>query len=395
MNDITLRPRWVFLCVFSLFGTQGLFVPLLLKNKFGLTDTQIGFVLGSSVGLYIFSGIVLSQAFDNQQNFGRKILLATCGILQCLLFCGLYYFTNLEFYSILLVLTFHQGIISGINAPVDGYCLEYLKSHNIRTSYGNERLFGSFGWAGVHLLLGVLLDNYGIDSIFLVMIGVTLVFVSMIPFMNSNKSVSDVESCVIMDKSMGLMKIVGNNKLFLFVLYVFSFGSSISVNLLFLYLEKSLKTTNVLKGVFIVINTLSEIPIFYYSSQIISRFGAERVLFVACLSFSIRTFIYALLESDNSWIILFLSPLQGISFACSKISIVEKMSKFLEDSGVDKMESYGQTVVNNVKSLGFVTGLVMGGYLFDSIGYDYTFIGISCINLLFSTFLYFSSPYQA
>ena len=153
---------------------------------------------------------------------------------------------------------------------------------------------------------------------------------------------------------------------FLFSAITLCMGTSIVESLIFLYFEQDLGGSNTVCGVTVVVTVLFEIPLFYYAPRLLQRYGPQTLQQVACVAYIVRVVGYTFIPEGYILLVLFLEPLHGITYACSKTSAVEFAARLTHQD--DGHESSAQGFVSLLLGLGTVVGLVGGGYIEDRYG---------------------------
>jgi len=115
-----------------------------------------------------------------------------------------------------------------------------------------------------------------------------------------------------------------------------------------------------LMGLSIVLNIVTEVPIFQYSGQLITRLGARGVIYVGAAAHVLRLAGYAVAWSP--WSVLIVEPLHGVTFALVWSNLAT-IGAAISPAG---LEATTQGVLNGVfNGLGGVTGMLAGGVLYD------------------------------
>jgi MFS family permease len=112
----------------------------------------------------------------------------------------------------------------------------------------------------------------------------------------------------------------------------------------------------------VAVTVSMEIPIFYFSEQILNRFSPFTLLVVAHVAYAVRVFGYTLITA--SWQVLLLEPLHGVTYACYAMSSVTILARFAPAN----LQSSTQGVKSVAGRLGSLTGSIFGGWVMQKYG---------------------------
>ncbi|GAB5355164.1 hypothetical protein AAMO2058_000182600 [Amorphochlora amoebiformis] len=166
-----MRPRWLYFTMFVIFSSVGRFMGVFLSDR-GLTNAEIGWVLGTRSVVIIFCGPLFSGLADYLQSEKK--------VLSCLVPL------SAAFYSLFWVVITPQGpftshgsrlgvcwgiytltavFLTPVSPIVDGLTLKWLSSVGSSSAsgdmYGRERVWGAISWAIANLTLGIIMDYTG------------------------------------------------------------------------------------------------------------------------------------------------------------------------------------------------------------------------------------------
>jgi PPP family 3-phenylpropionic acid transporter len=112
----------------------------------------------------------------------------------------------------------------------------------------------------------------------------------------------------------GVGQLLSNRRWLLFLFIVFLNGSGISIltNFLFLYMNE-LGIEKTVMGLGLTIATVSELPVLFYSGQMLRRLGARGLLIISLAAYVIRAFGYSVVHAPLP--VLALQFLHGLTFA--------------------------------------------------------------------------------
>ncbi|KAJ1628052.1 major facilitator superfamily domain-containing protein [Pavlovales sp. CCMP2436] len=113
---------------------------------------------------------------------------------------------------------------------------------------------------------------------------------------------------------------------FFALMVVFGAGTSLVEGLIFLYWAQALDASAVLCGVSVLVTVSFEIPLFIASRALVSRYSPRALLAVACLAYSSRVAVYALLPRGQGWLLLAVEPLHGVTYSLGALGAVHYVS---------------------------------------------------------------------
>ena len=141
--------------------------------------------------------------------------------------------------------------------------------------------------------------------------------------------------------------------------FTLKMGRTVVENLIFIFFE-SLGASNTLCGLTVLVTVVFEIPFFYYAPIFLERFGPETLQEVACMAYIVRVVGYTLIPEKHIYLVLFLEPLHGVTYACSKTSSVE----FARRLAPEGYEASAQGILFLFLGIGSFCGLALGAFLY-------------------------------
>ncbi len=168
-----------------------------------------------------------------------------------------------------------------------------------------------------------------------------------------------------------------------FLAVVFVGGAALAVNTsyLFLFLEK-LGASKSWMGISLSVATASELVIFFFSAQLMARFGTRGLLTLSMLFWVIRLFSYAV--ATSAAVVIALQVLHGPTFAIMLVAGVGHADR-LAPAG---MGATAQGLFSGVMmGLGAAFGAIVGGFAYQALGlaamYGWAGAGVLLALLLF------------
>ncbi|EDO37839.1 predicted protein [Nematostella vectensis] len=275
------------------------------------------------------------------------------------------------FVTLLVIVIMGETVAAPAPMLTDSGTLSLLtgKEHE----YGKQRLFGSLGWGAGALVAGFVVtafhscqysDNINYVPVFYVFaLAMFLNFVVTLFF--RFKSGGEKSAW---DKSYteGL-KVFCNvkNASFIFVLLFLGFSHSLQLSFLFWFLQ-DIGGTPMLFTMVMLVNSLSEVFMFLWSTYAVQRIGNDGMLYVGLGCYGVRFLFYSYIEQP--WYVLPLEILQGATYGGVWTASV---------SYVPPNPAYSATVQGIIHGvywgLGMAIGGVLGGVLVHTYGARITF----------------------
>jgi PPP family 3-phenylpropionic acid transporter len=359
---------------FSYYLALGAIIPFinLYYERMGLSGLQIGALTAIPV-LVSSTAVLLWSSLADTLHWHRRILRITL-----LLSAGaiLLLSTATTFESLLGYIVIYAFFISPVVPLLDSWALEAAESSN--HSYGELRLWGAVGWTISTILVGLILQRFGLHWLFYCFV-VLLLLTFFIALFQPSRKVVERQSL-----RHGLKTLLLNYPILLFLLAVFLVSLTLNANLSFfsIYLD-SIGASESAIGLGWAIASLSEIPVMLFSGRIARRIGATGLLKVAFTIFAVRWLLYSFITTPA--LALLVQALHGLSFATYLVGGVT----YINERTPAGLSTTAQAVLNLVSfGLASVSGSLLGGYLYETTSFAWFFRLLSLIVLLaFTLFL--------
>ena len=339
---------------FSYYAAMAGLVPFLVLfyRDIGLEGSQIG-VLASIPPFVTWVAAPLWGALaDATQRHRLLMILANCGAIAVVLALS-----QIETLGWLLPLVVGYAIFSAPIMPlVDNSVMALLADRS--ADYGKQRLWGAVGWGVAGAIAGWLVERVGIDASFYafgVWMGVGLLVALRLPI---------GRAAIGQPFWVGLRGLLANRRLAVFLVTVLVAGMSMGTvhSFLFLYLE-DLGASATLMGLSLTIATVSELPVFFFSGQIMQRYGARGLLLLALGVFVLRLSLYAAFPLPG--MVLAANLLHGLTFSAMWAAGVTYASQIAPRGlGATAQGLFSGAVMG----LGAALGALVGGLLYEGVG---------------------------
>lgn len=269
-------------------------------------------------------------------------------------FTGFLYVTG--FASIILVTLSMSFFYNGLQPLLDSISLKLSTIHP-KFSYGTLRAFGALGWSVTGLIIGNIIDQIHIESIFYVSAISLMIGLIFTLFLSKDITSTSIEIITFG----GFRSILSSNLfLVLFTVFIISVAGTTIWNFYSMYLKDNGASAQ-LVGLGLSFQGLCEIPFFYFSALIIRRFSLGKILLVTAMATMLRLILYSLVRIPVAAIPIEL--LHGISWSLFWVVCVEIINKLVKQEWI----ATGQSLLYaSYFGIGQVIGNYWTGWLYDS-----------------------------
>ena len=350
-ENIQHKDRWIISVQYFLyFGVMGIFLPYfnLYCHRIGFSGSQIGALSALKSLMMVVTPLLWAMLADRYQI--RRPVYLFCLIFSTAVW-GLYFFTTTYAYMAAVTIVygiFHAPVISFLEA----FTMDILGAN--KKSYGKIRVWGSVAFIAITLIMGQLIDLFGVAII------LSLIFVgSMIQTAAAFK--------------IPLIKVGARTSLLPQMLHFFSKRIIIFLICAFLmlvshgayyaffsiHLEK-LGLGGAFIGVAWALASISEIIIMMQSDRILKRFAPEKVLLFAFLTAALRWFLLIFVRSPI--VIMLLQGMHAFTYGAFHVASIIYIDMLIPEGS----KTLGQAVNNAATyGLGLMIGFFISGYIFD------------------------------
>ncbi len=364
----TARPKAVYYFYYAALACLVPFMSLYYQEQ-GMSPAQIGLLAGIIPLVSWGSAPLWGGIADARQRHRAVLLLGIAGIWLAVV--GL--FLADTFPEMLLCVVAYAFFIGPIVPLVDNAVLTLLGDN--RAGYGRVRLWGSLGWASAATLIGLVLERAGLDWAFygfLALMAINFVISARLPLG------AVVGARQAYRSGLGVLARNGRFVLLLLTSVVFGITMGILLSYQVLYLEE-LGASRTLMALASTVGTVSEIPFWFISANLLRRFGSARMIAAALLVATGRNLAMAAMQ--NPMWVLPISLLHGPSFAVL-------WSAGVADADAAAPPGLGATAqglfAGMMFGLGSALGGFMGGPVAAAIGYErlFTLLGLLTAGML-------------
>jgi MFS transporter, PPP family, 3-phenylpropionic acid transporter len=365
-----MRKIWPFSFYFFYFAAIATLLPYLVLyyGELGLAGRQIGVLTALPPLITLVSAPLWTGVADSTH---RHRLVLSLSLLSCIL-AMLAVSTVSTYWVLLPLVVLFAFAIAPAGSLADTATMTMLADE--KEMYGRVRVGGTFGWGISSFIAGMVIEQTGLHSSFYMfailmfitlLVGLRLVF----PRVATKVSVRH-----------GIRSLLGKPRWVLFLSLAFVAGIGLAVvNTYLFYYMGELGSSKTLMGIGMVIATLSEIPVLFFSNRLIKRFKAYGLLVIGLAVTGLRLLLFAAVDLPIG--IVFVQLLQGLTFPIIWVAGVT----YANEHAPVGMNATAQGVFGSVlMGFGAATGNFFGGLLIDAYGsrFMYLFFGILVISSL-------------
>lgn len=242
-------------------------------------------------------------------------------------------------YSVLIFIGFLGFCQTPQPAVLDSWILK--KNVNTPLNYGFIRMWASIGFSCFGWIIGISIEGagYGVMFVFAAAFVAVTLAVSLL--------VSDCggggEGIRLGDLRLSYGRLIKNRRylLFLAACFLIGFGNQATDNLLSLVVSEVGGGSGDL-GMIIFLSAITELPFFFYSARIFSRFSPRQCFWFSCCAYVLEYTIIALAHSTTMVAVGVL--FQGIGFSV----LLPNLRTFAHDNSPEQMRTSAQTLTDAV-----------------------------------------------
>ena len=365
-NTARYHLYWVYFIAYGAMACFFPFFPHFMESR-GLDYVQIGYCFSLTSIVSIIAQPLWGYISDKWYG-KRKIIFAL------LILCGLSAFSFLFSFSFaaiafsVILLIFFQGAAFPL---ADSYVYS-ISSDFPAVQYGRVRLFGSAGFGITAFVLGILLSYLNDSLMFIAYFGFMAVAAY---FFLGAKFSEKPHGAAPHFREIG--EILKNKKFLIFVLTVCvsSIATVSSGNYIAILVEKTGGNTASLGFLWLLV-AFSELPLFYYGTFLLNKFGESRLYIAAMVLYAVRFFASSL--CTNFIPVVIIQLLQAFTFPLFMLATTSKANRLLPDH----MKATGMTLMTSLGyGLGGLIGNISGGYIIKHLDvfYLYKIYALICL----------------
>jgi oligosaccharide:H+ symporter len=233
--------------------------------------------------------------------------------------------------------------------------------------FGKQRLYGAFGYGVGGYVTGMMASAIDIEWCFTMMLGVSCISLAiLLRYIPAGYGHDD-------DQQPRQKGLIGSSlrhvvrQADVLVLFVVALLTGVSGgfidSFLFLNVNDLTGDDSTIVSVFVAVQTLSEIPIFFLADAMLGRFGTAACLSISVAAFFVRDMVYAVMEQP--WYVVPLEVLHGITFgllvAALTTYIYASAPKGVAGTMIGLLSAFQRGIGAGIASL-------VGGQIYDEYG---------------------------
>lgn len=250
-----------------------------------------------------------------------------------------------------------------INNPIgsllDSISLDFQEQTGTVT-YGEVRLWASIGWALSSALTGLFINADNIHLIFVLTSSQLLITFIITRFLYRPLLVTKNLKTLKINVISGLLKV--NDQLRSFLWMVLAYALFMSPTMLFInmyYNEIGLNNKEI--GIIYAVQSIVELPFFFYGKKIITRWGSRPIIIVAMGVTMIRLFVLA--HIGSFWPAIAIGTFHGIGLALFYVAMIDYVQSLVPT----ELRATGQSLIYTFFGAGVCLGNLFTGYMKDII----------------------------
>lgn len=340
------------LSYWSYFGAIGFFFPFISLHyrNLGLSGEQIG-VMGAlgplaTALLAPFWGMIAD--LYNAHRLILRLALAPVAIVIVLLASAT------TFAAILPLIIVHSILLAPAMPFMDGYAVAISERYQL--SFGQLRFWGTLGFMMGVFTIGQWMGNQLTPQFLYAYAGgmlLTFVLTFGLPTLEINTARPDWFDAFRLLRQPMMAILIATS-------WLVSIGFAIHNTFLSIYLAE-LNATSLI-GLANMTLAASELPVLFYSNQLIKRLGLRWMLTIAIVAYALR-FALLSLVTDANWVIP-VQLLHTFSFTFYMLASV----RLAHQLGGRELAATAQSLLASATALGSITGALAGGFLLDLVG---------------------------
>ncbi|KAG6621246.1 Major Facilitator Superfamily (MFS) [Phytophthora cinnamomi] len=232
--------------------------------------------------------------------------------------------------------------------------------------FGKQRLYGAFGYGVGGYICGMMTSAVGIDWCFTMMLGMSCVSLFVLVYYIPTGYGDGNEQ----SRHQGLLwnsaKVIARRPdvlVLFFVALVTGVSGGFIDSYLFLNVYDLSDDGATIVSVFVAVETLSEIPVFFLSNSMINRFGTALCIVIVIVAYFVRVIVYAYMVQP--WYVVPLEMLHGVTYgllaACLTTYMYAAAPKGAAGTMIGLLSAFQRGIGSGIASL-------VGGYIYDEYG---------------------------
>ncbi len=347
--------------LFSSFSMIVFFLPLYLQQK-GLDSGQIGTIIAGGALISMFSQPFWGFVSDKRKTVKHILLL----LMICSLFVSMGLFSMNTFLTIMIFYIAFMFFKSGVIPLTETLCVTYAQDHN--KEYGRIRLWGEIGVGVTALLLGILMERFGIDYIWMMYtISLSVAIIAALVIKDTKATAKPINL-----PDLGKLFSQPRFIWFLTLVLIIAIPHRMNDSMLALFLS-DLGATESQLGTAWLVATLSTVPTLFLIGKVIKKWNEFSVFIIAAILYTGRWIIYSLADSPN--VLIVSQALHSITFPLFLVASIQYLSTIVPRH----MRATGLAAFSvTFGGIGGIIGSAGGGFIIEYYGPNWAY-GIGSI----------------
>jgi len=349
-----MKKIWPFSFYFLNFAAFASLLPffVIFYQGLGFTGTQIGLLTGIPPLITMFAAPFGTGLADSTR---RHKLIMSIGLISAVGMALLLPAIK-NFAIIFAIIALYNIFMAPVGSLADSATMTMLGEE--KAMYGRVRLGGTFGWAIIAPIAGLLVQNYGLNIAFWLFAGIMLLNLLVSLKFDFGKH-EDHES-----SNGGIKELLSNRNwiFFLAAALLAGIGAFSVASYLYPYMAE-LGATKTQMGFASFLATVTELPIFFFGNRLVKRYGSYPLFIGALALMGIRSLLLA--AAFTPFMVYVVQVLGGITFPAMWLAGVS----YAEENAPAGLKSTAQGLFGAMSfGFGSAVGGFMGGILLESIG---------------------------
>jgi MFS transporter, PPP family, 3-phenylpropionic acid transporter len=371
-SKLATRLSIFYIAIYFGMGSISPYLILYYQQK-GLSFAQIGIASAVFSITGVFAQPLWGFITDKYLNKRTTLIISS---MFCSFIIYSFIFSN-GFYSAILSVIILAAFQSSIIPIADAYSFEIIEHHQ-EIQYGRIRLMGNLGYAVGALILGQIIQHYGLNSSYFIFSAVMIIGSIVISKVRFNHK-AEREKISLRDG----LELFKDKRFSVFIISAIVAFTAIggSVSYLAILIQKTGGNTSNLGFVWFLI-AISTLPVFYFGKKLTKRYGELNIYQLGILFYALRFFLDSVFTSFN--IILVVQLLESVSYTFFLMGTLEYLNKITPA----KIKATSMTFYTAACGIGGFIGSIAGGMLLEHVDI-FTFyrmlsaVSIICIMIIF------------
>ncbi|RLN56634.1 hypothetical protein BBJ29_002237 [Phytophthora kernoviae] len=329
-----LVPLKIFYAIYYYCNSLVAYLPIFYEES-NFTKSEIGILLAIPCVCTILAPPIWGAIADSLRR--HKHIHVLCYVTSCLLFFAIQFVHSFPLMCVVVLGTYCQMMPN--LALMDLAAMKLATRHG--GDFGKQRLYGAFGYGVGGYVSGVMASSVGLKWCFTMMLGISCISLILLLWYIPASSYSDEDEH---PPQKGINGGFIDGYLFLNVYDLSDNGATIV-------------------SVFVAVETLSEIPLFFLSNSMIKRFGSAVCLCIVVAALFIRDMVY--IHMEQPWHVIPVETLHGVTFGLLLATLTTYLytaaPKGAAGSMIGLLTAFQRGIGSGIASLA-------GGYIYDDYG---------------------------